>query len=112
MIKIYIQEPLISDIGYVEIFVVEKHDGKTREYTQAESGLLNVKVLEGAGEKVQPFLKLPVNFFQELLAEMVKHATHKGIKTDSESVLQGKFTATEKHLEDMRKLVFKENSTI
>lgn len=54
------------------------------------------------------FIELPVKFADDFLKALLDALSDKNIKTENENLLMGKFTATEKHLEDMRKIVFKD----
>lgn len=57
---------------------------------------------------MKPTMILLESETRELIAAFVEHARQEGLKFNTESKAEGKLEATEKHLEDMRKLVFKE----
>ena len=54
------------------------------------------------------FIELPQRFGNDFLKALLDALSDKNIKTENENLLMGKFVATEKHLEDMRKIVFKD----
>ena len=55
------------------------------------------------GEVQSPTLVLQ----QEMLPALMKALSDYGVKRPDESFVEGKLSATEKHLEDMRSLIFK-----
>ena len=55
-------------------------------------------------------LKIPFALKDDLLISMANLLDKKNIKTDSNAKVEGLLNATKYHLEDMRKLVFKERS--
>lgn len=59
-------------------------------------------------EKPEPSFKLVEGQANEFLKAMADCAASWGIKTDPDLKREGKLEAVEKHLEDMRKLVFKD----
>ena len=61
------------------------------------------------GDKVADefILKIPTEYKQILIDALIKGFGDIGISPKGESKLEGKLEATEKHLQDMRTLVFK-----
>jgi hypothetical protein len=49
-----------------------------------------------------PLLEMPHGMFTDFVKAITDYASENRIKTENENLLQGKLTATEKHLEDMR----------
>lgn len=49
---------------------------------------------------------IPADIFDEMLKGFAEMASEKGIKLESDLKREGKLEATERHLEDMRRLVF------
>jgi len=107
--RIYIQKPYASGIDHAKIFVIDEQGTSRFEVTiDKESGhLQQTKLDEESPRELKPFLSLPNNFFEAFVKAVCNFAQENNIKTDNESVLHGKFSATKEHLEDMRKLVFK-----
>lgn len=102
--KIYIQKPMISGTGVAKIWVMEER-GRERYSIQfdSQSKMLKQKLLnENVAEEVEPFIELPYGFFDDFVKAVVDFASENNIKTESETLLQGKLSATEKHLEDLR----------
>ena len=52
-------------------------------------------------------IRMPVQECREIISAFVKYAQDQGFKSSDESFSKGKLEATEKHLDDMRTLVFK-----
>src|SRR5690349_15204398 len=51
---------------------------------------------------------IPTDIFDEMVKGFAEMASEKGIKLESDLKREGKLEATERHLDDMRKLVFKD----
>jgi len=97
--KVWVMEKLGSDIVY---FNIDK-DGKIVETRQTPNDL---PVQDD--KKFKPFMVMPREFGQAFLLEFTRVLTNMGIRTDNEHEMEGKLKATEKHLEDMQKIVFKQ----
>ena len=109
--KIYIQKPYISDFDGVKIFVIDGEGTSRSQITisRTDKTLLEQKRLDpNEPQIVEPFLTLPTEFFNELVKSLSTYASENNIKTENENLLQGKLGSTEKHLEDMRRIVFKD----
>jgi len=61
------------------------------------------------GEDLPPgcLMEIPRDVFAEMLKGFAEMANERGMKLESDLKREGKLEATEKHLEDMRTLVFK-----
>lgn len=55
-------------------------------------------------KKYTPLTTLPVDVFDLFVQEIIKYSEKKGLKLESDYVLQGKLMSTEKHLDDMREI--------
>jgi hypothetical protein len=105
MIQVRIQKPTFLNEGdTIKIYIIDEEGRKRTEITQdKDSKFLHARELDpNQPNKIEPFLELPEKFFNEIAKSIVEYANVNDIKTDNESVLQGKLTATEKHLEDLR----------
>ena len=58
-------------------------------------------------DDIAPTMILPQNRLNEVLRAFSEAVREKGFGYETESTAKGKLEATEKHLEDMRRLVFK-----
>lgn len=56
--------------------------------------------------ELKPFLTLSEPFLREFFIAAMKYADENGIPRPSEDHMKGKLEATERHLEDVRKLLF------
>ena len=52
------------------------------------------------------YMNIPRNVFAEMLKGFAEMANDQGLKLNSDLKREGKLEATERHLEDMRRLVF------
>lgn len=61
------------------------------------------------GENLPPecVMEIPRDLFGEMLKAFAEMASDQGMKLDSDMKREGRLEATERHLEDMRNLVFK-----
>lgn len=100
--KVYIQN---KDFALkTDIFIVrDDHNGQ--RWIAKPMVLEWVKHEHGISE--DPSLSIHQNVEGEFLKALTDAISEKGIKPESDSKLEGKLIATEKHLEDMRTLVFK-----
>ena len=94
----------ISDVGYKlekDVYIYYKRYGD-------KIGVLHGDVVEefNGGDVIKPSLSLPPEALQEFANALDKM----GIKPQ-QGFIEGKLEATERHLEDMRTLVFKLNAT-
>lgn len=63
----------------------------------------------GKADFIKPAFVIEEQELRELIEAFVVAGADRGIDNPTESKIAGKLEATEKHLEDMRKLVFKTN---
>lgn len=112
MFKIYLQ-PVFGSID-TEVFVICEpgpNQGDVGSYLQfTNNGIALTKLVrerEGSSDYVKPAFRVPENILREILTAFAEAAQDRGIEKRSESFVKGKLDATEKHLEDMRTLVFK-----
>jgi len=93
----------IKDVGYKvtrEVYIFRRWNGGT-DVLQPDGSIKSYK--QGELMDVKPIIELEPEMLQELSNEL----SQLGYKPDKGHTL-GKLEATEKHLEDMRKLVFKD----
>lgn len=64
------------------------------------------------GEDFKPTFRIPINVLHEITAAFVQYAREKKMPEPTKDFAEGELTATKKHLEDMRKLVFEEKVVI
>ncbi len=67
----------------------------------------SIEVAEGNSVPEQFILKLPRVIGDQVLKAFAEALDEKGIKTENDFKIQGLLEATKKHLNDMRRLVFK-----
>lgn len=61
------------------------------------------------GESTTPIFQVPANEFHAIMCAFTEYAREQGFKDAGDSFAQGKLSAVEQHLEDMRHIVFKKN---
>jgi hypothetical protein len=88
----------------VEVWLSDKGMDEERNISYDGENLIStvVKFDEFPSQELVPFLKLPANFAELLFKSISDYNSQNGIKTPNQNLLEGKLTATEKHLEDMR----------
>lgn len=87
-------------VGYFLYIFRQDHQGKTfilRQDTEEE--------ITPERQTAEPTLYLPE---QGMLKELVAAISNLGIRPDHQSFTEGKYEASQKHLEDMRRLVFED----
>lgn len=92
-----------NDFGFeTKIWLVNRD---RREYLSVEDGVRSWKLWPEVGidDAPPPLVVLPGDVLPELMEALIKQGT----KPPAESFNKGKLDATERHLEDMRSLVFK-----
>ena len=106
--RFYIQKPL--DSTSVKIFAIRETPTDRAQITlDRGSFLLYMTALDpNIANTIQPLLELPTGFFDEFVLAIVDYANENHIKTEDQTLLQGKYEAAQLHLSDMRKLVFKD----
>ena len=112
MIKIYIK-PIPGSLAS-EIFIVsEPKDARSGDlmafFNFKETGeqiITTQKINYGEAANTPPTMILEERDLRELLSAFAKLGQERGIQSLDESTAKGKLEATERHLEDMRTLVF------
>jgi hypothetical protein len=84
----------LEDIRNGKRVIIGQDNGSLIEYTLDEAVIMTYQV--------KPLLKMPMRLAEEFIKTVVDYASDKQIKTVNENLLQGKLSATEKHLDDMR----------
>lgn len=114
MIKFYIQQNYCSDT--VEIYAYE--EGKGRNYgielEQFKDGNLEVHRIEhkeNTAINLKPVLRITREFAKDILPALQAALDNAGIEKPSESRVAGRLEATERHLADLQKLIFKEKKS-
>lgn len=97
--RIWVMEKGVGEMIYYNI----GKDGNIVETRRKDSDTFVVN-----DDKYKPFMILPMNFAQSFLLEFTKALANMGVRTDNEHELEGKLKATEKHLSDMQRIVFKQ----
>ena len=101
--RIYIEKPIVSGYDAAKIYLLQE-GGKNRYALNldCDGRLIQTLLEENCATVVKPFLELPSNIFDKFVKAITDYASDNNIKTESETLLQGKLKATEKHLEDLR----------
>lgn len=84
--------------------------GKTIQYLEIKSPEVIVHSEQyeyGSAQTIKPTLVCPQDEALNIAKGFVAYANSQGFKNGSETFVKGKLEATEKHLDDMRNLVFK-----
>lgn len=97
--------------GNLEIWIFEFDNIHQWNVSYDENGVLErtemPEMINYKGGDFKPFLSLPRRLGQIVLKDLYEwHELH-GIKTVNQNFTEGKLQATEKHLEDMQKIVAK-----
>lgn len=97
-----------------EIFIF-RLCGDFVEYLQIDSpdvSILRVEKKEGNFALIKPLVVCPIDLAMDIAKGFIEYGNSQGFKNGSETFAKGKLEATEKHLADMRKLVFEEKVTV
>lgn len=92
-----------------DIWCIKHELGKAYNGYLKEGNLVWEEILEGSVDttKITPFLRIPWRFpLQEFVDALTKK---QAVPTTKQAEIDAELKATKFHLEDMRKLVFKEN---
>ena len=102
--KVYIQKPLIDDMGFVKIFLIEDNANGRYQVTMSKTPpLLELTKLEEDHQKeLEPFLELPHNYFNDIVKGFIDYASDNDIKTENETLLEGKYEITREYLDDLK----------
>lgn len=99
------------DRNQIEIWVFDYKGHEGFNITIDENGFLKsepIPELQRLDDgKYKPFISMPRFFAEQLFKQIVDYRTGQGIKTENENLLQGKLSATESHLSDMRDFALK-----
>jgi hypothetical protein len=102
MIEVFFDSPVFAD--FVDMHVIETDMDGSKWALQPNNDRISV---EAYSLFPKPLLRLKGKSANELLKAIANAVDKKGIKTDSNSKIEGLLEATRTHLDDMRKLVFK-----
>ena len=85
--------------------------GTTEIMAPGKDGLMRInRIKEGLHpDEIKPTLYLPRTVGAQLMKAIAESLDRAGVKTDSDAKIAGLLEATRAHLDDMRKIVFKEN---
>lgn len=109
MIKVFIQSDQWR--GGLSFYITEQNEFDHKRYLLrfGKHNITREELKEVYSTEIpEPTFFLGQSAAQEFLKEMAEKAAERGIKLESDLKREGKLEATEKHLEDMRKLVFKQ----
>jgi DUF1009 family protein len=87
-------------------FYIQVEKGNERFIIGQKDGLLieqHIDPINATAEPIIPLLEMSDRMADDFIKAIVDYASQKGVKTENENLLMGKLSATEKHLEDMRK---------
>lgn len=96
--------------GYMDsqIFIYQM-TGRIVAYLQIEENKLVVKTQEykaGESDQIKSFMTCDRVLAMGIAKGFLAYANEQGFKNGDETFVKGKLEATERHLEDMRKIVF------
>lgn len=106
MIKVYIDNSPV--VASKRIFIVDE-DNK-RRFVAKPMKLEFVELKEDVS--TEPTIDIPYRYADGFLQALLVAIKDQGIKLPEQSFTEGKLQATEKHLEDMRTLVFEDQKII
>lgn len=95
----------VEELGYTRIVFFDVIDGKIQLFNPY-TGMLK-KIELGEETPSEYVMKIPHTLSEELLQGLADALSEKGVKTDKYANIAGTLKATLKHLEDMRRLVFR-----
>jgi hypothetical protein len=89
----------------VKIYLRVKEGNMTSIIGQKDGHLISqlLDPMNGNADPLIPLLEMNRNFAFDFLKAVGDYNSKLGIKNENENLLQGKLSATEKHLEDLRK---------
>lgn len=103
MIQIHIER--LPGTLAAKLYVYERsNDGTITSYSGDSARTTRPE--EGEFPAIEAFATLQEGHMRELVHAFIEYARKEGMKGGEESHAVGKLEATERHLEDMRKLVF------
>lgn len=111
MIKVHFQNEEYADL--IKVYIVDhfRQDGKSYllQFGKFNNTWVELKECKIPPEPTFRFRGIEKTEFLKAMADAIAEI---GIKTDSDFKIQGKLEATEKHLEDMRRLIFKNKTDV
>lgn len=94
------------NVGRVVIYLWEKEEGYGMKFYSYNGEHIEVTTTKEPVTREDPIAKplliLPLRMWDIVSKLLVAEIAKDGIQTENENLLQGKFIATEKHLEDLR----------
>lgn len=93
-----------------EVYLVSGEGSQFGEYLTVSNGEVVATTFQytGSDQDIKPAFLVPEMVLRDIISAFVEHARDHGFRNASESHDKGRLIATEKHLEDMRTLVFKQ----
>lgn len=95
-IEVWYREPNATGWTYYS------YDGENMVATQVEQN----QFIDHEDPKLKPLMRMPINIGEAMLPLLVAEMERKNIKPINTVKNEGKIEAMEKHLSDMRKIVF------
>lgn len=89
-VKVYAREIQ----GSKEVFFGQKDDFIIQQSFEVNSPNFETPII--------PLLQMPESLFRDFQKSFLEYLNNQNIKSENENLLQGKLSATEKHLEDLR----------
>ncbi len=111
-LEIHIEEEL--GMYTKKVWVIEKLPGEMIYYNIGKDGnMIETRRKDSEpyvlnDDKYKPFMIIPMQMAESFLLGFTKALAGMGIRTENEHKTEGRLEATEKHLEDMQKIVFKQ----
>lgn len=111
-IQLHISKPFDFGFDGVHVYAIHTADDGVRSYITFESAgdgqhsMMKLNKIPEPGQPVPPMLTMSDELFKKLAAAVTKYNTENDIKPEAQTFLEGKLLGTEKHLEDMRSLLF------
>jgi hypothetical protein len=104
-VKIMADGPTLED----KLFIFRKRENNQIEIINKIDNGIMCSIVQSIGQDIAPTASIRTEDMREIVRAFVKYAQEQGFKSSDETFNKGKLEATEKHLEDMRTLVFKKN---
>jgi hypothetical protein len=96
--------------GYVKVFIIDESLGI--RYSLSYSGPKTITrdiLYKDNPRPVEPFIEIEGDVFDDFVKKIIDYASKNGIKGESENLLREKYEAAVKHLDDIRRVVFKDH---
>jgi hypothetical protein len=98
--NVHIRENIVKGTNEVFLF---KHEQHATIFVRGDGTCITVQDGDNTGDDKLAFAEMS----NDQLAAFAQALADKGIKTNKDSIAEGKLAATEKHLEDMRLIALK-----